>query len=73
MLKGLTGAQTPGDVAAMADLVIRCQKRDLAFSLELAADLAMQSCLVGLASQEEVGSVLLVLPKNQRRVWSETA
>jgi hypothetical protein len=57
----------------MADLVIRCQKRDLAFSLELAADLAMQSCLVGLASQEEVGSVLLVLPKNQRRVWSETA
>lgn len=55
MLWGLTGVQTPGDVPAMADLVIRCQKRDFAFSLELAADLAMQSCLVGLASQEEVG------------------
>jgi len=55
VLRGRTGAQTPGDVPAMADLVIRCQKRDLAFSLELAADLAIQSCLVGLASQEEVG------------------
>jgi len=73
VLRGLFGPQPPGDVAAMADLVIRCHKRDLAFSLELAADLAMQCCLVGLDRQEEVGSLLLELPKNGRWVLSATA
>jgi hypothetical protein len=48
----------------MADLVIHCLERDLALSLEVAADLAVQCLLVGFDSQEEVGSLLLELPKN---------
>jgi hypothetical protein len=32
----------------MPDLVIHCHKKDLALSLELAVDLAMQRLLVGL-------------------------
>jgi hypothetical protein len=48
VLGGLLGPQRPGDVAAVADLVIRCHERDLALSLELAADLAVQRLLVGL-------------------------
>ena len=68
----LFGPQGPGDVATVADLVIRCHKRDLALSLELAADLPVQRLLVGLLlrrslrldRQQEVGSLLLELPKN---------
>ena len=48
----------------MADLVISCHERDLALSLELAADLAVEDLLVGLVRQEEVGPLLLELPKN---------
>jgi hypothetical protein len=48
----------------VADQVIRCQKRDLAFPLELALDLAMQGPLVGLYRQQEVGALLLELSKN---------
>jgi len=70
---GLFGPQYPGDLTAMADLVIRCHKRDHAFPLELAADLAMQYCLVGLDRQQAVGSLLLELPKNGRWVWSASA
>jgi hypothetical protein len=59
--------QRPGDVAAMADLVIGCHERDPALSLELAADVAVQRLLVGsplrgrlrLHRQEEVGPLLL--------------
>ena len=64
VFRGLFGPQRPGDVAAMADLVIRCHERDLALSLELAADLAVQRLLVGFDRQEEVGPLLLELPKN---------
>jgi hypothetical protein len=60
--------QRPGDVAAMAELMIRCQKTDLAFPLELALDLAMQGPLVGLDRQQEVGCMLLELLKNGFRV-----
>ena len=48
VLRRLFGPKRPGDIAAMADHVIRCQERDLALSLELAADLAVQRLLVGL-------------------------
>jgi len=58
------GPQRPGDVAAMADLVIHCHERDLAISLQLAADLAVKRFLVRLDRQEEVGPLLLELPKN---------
>jgi hypothetical protein len=40
-------SQRPGDVSTMAELVIRFQKMDLACSLELPCDLAMQGPLVG--------------------------
>ena len=40
-------SQRLGDVSAMAELVIRFQKMDLACSLELPCDLAMQGPLVG--------------------------
>ena len=39
------GAQGPSDVATAADLVIRCYDRDLALSLELALDLAVERLL----------------------------
>jgi hypothetical protein len=64
VLGGLLGPQRPGDVAAVADLVICCHKRDPALSLELAADLPVQRLLVGFDRQEEVGPLLLELPKN---------
>jgi len=57
----------------VADLVIRCHERDLALSLKLAADLAVQRLLVGLDCQEKVGPLLLELPKNGRWVWSASA
>ena len=60
----LFGTQCPGDGATLADLVIRRHERDLALSLELAADLAVQPLLVGLDRQQEVGSLLLELTKN---------
>ena len=56
--------QRPGDGAAVAVLLIACHKRDLAFSLELAADLTVEDLLVCLDRQEEVGSLLQELPKN---------
>jgi hypothetical protein len=50
--KLLMQSERPGDVAAVAFLVIRCLNRDLSLSLELAADLAMQCLLVGFHRQE---------------------
>jgi hypothetical protein len=81
VLRGLFGAQRPGDVPTVADLVIPCYERDLALSLKLAADLAVQRLLVGLLlrrslrldRQEKVGPLLLELPKNGRWVWSASA
>ena len=57
----------------MADLVIRCHKRDVTLSLELALDLAMQRLLVAFDGQEEVGPLLLELPKNGRWVCKASA
>lgn len=67
------GAQRPGDIAAVANLVIRCHERDSALALELATDLAVQRLLVGFHGQEEVGPLLLELPKNGHWVWSASA
>ncbi len=64
VLWSLFGAQRPGDVAAGANLVILCHKRDLALSLELRSDLTMQRLLVAFHGQQEVGPLLLELPKN---------
>ena len=73
VLWSLFGAQRPGDVAAVALLVIRCDKRDVPLSLELRSDLAVERLLIGLDRQEEVGPLLLELPKNGRWVWSASA
>ena len=73
MPRSFFGPQRPGDVATVADLMIRCQKRDLALSLQLAADLAVKRFLVRLDRQQEVGPLLLELPKNGRWVWSASA
>ena len=55
LLRGWFGAQSPGDVTAVADLVSSCYKRDVPLSLELVADLAVQDFLVALVRQQEVG------------------
>ena len=81
VLRCLFRPQYPGDVATVADLVIRCHKRDVTLSLELALDLAMQRLLVGYSfgedfvydGQEEVGPLLLELPKNGRWVCKASA
>jgi len=73
VLRCLLGPQRPGDVAPMADFVIRCHKRDRAFSLTLAGKLAVQGALVGFHGQEEVGPLLLDELKNGRWVCSASA
>ena len=55
----------------MADLVINCHKRDVALSLELALDLVMQRLLIAFYRQQEVGPLLLELPK-MGWVWRAT-
>ena len=52
----------------MPFLVILCGERDLALSLELAADLPVQGLLVAFHSQEHVGPLLLEELKNGRCV-----
>lgn len=73
VLRCLFRPQYPGDVATVADLVIACHKRDVPLALELALDLAMQRLLVALDGQEEVGPLLLELPKNGRWVCKASA
>ena len=73
VLRRLFRPQRPGDVAAMADLVIGCHERDFPLALELAADVAVQRLLVGFDRQEEVGPLLLEELKNGRCVWSASA
>jgi hypothetical protein len=73
VLRRLFGPQRPGDLAAVALLVIRCHERDLALPMELAADLAVQGLLIGLDRQEEVGPLLLELSKNGFCVCSASA
>jgi len=73
VLRCLFRPQYPGDVAAVANLVIRCHKWDVTLSLELALDLAVQRLLIGFHCQQEVGPLLLELPKNGRWVCKASA
>ena len=68
VLRRLFRPQRSGGVAAMPFLVILCGERDLALSLELAADLPVQGLLVAFHSQEHVGPLLLEELKNGRCV-----
>ena len=62
--------QRPGDIASVAELVIRCLEKDLALSQELVADLAVECLLVRFHRQQEVGQLFLELPKNRFLLWS---
>ncbi len=73
VLRYLLGPHRPGDLAAVADLVMRCSKRDLALPLKLPADLSLQGLLVGFDAQEEVGPLLRELSKNALCVCSASA
>ncbi len=66
-------AQCPSDVTAVAELMIRCSERDLAFAKQLAGDLLVQRPLIGLDGQQEVDPLLLELSKNGCWVWSASA
>jgi hypothetical protein len=50
------GTQSPDDGAAVADFVIRCHESDLALSLDLDEDLAVQRLLVGLLPRRSLAS-----------------
>ncbi len=52
VLRCLPDLELPGGVAAMLLLLILCRERDLPFSLELAADLAVEGLLARFDSQE---------------------
>ena len=60
--------QRPSVVSAVSDPVILCHERDLLLSLELAAGLVMQRFLILFHRQEEVGPLLLEMPKDLRWV-----
>jgi hypothetical protein len=62
-----------GDVTAVADLVIHCHNRHVTLSVELRSNLAVQRLLLGFDRQDEVGPLLLELPKNGRLGWSASA
>ena len=72
VLRHLLGPPRRGNVTAIANLLAPCHKRDLALSLELRSDLAMQRLLIRLHRQEDVAPLLLELPKNGRWAWSAT-
>jgi hypothetical protein len=54
-------------------VLIRCSERDLALSLELAADLTVESLLVGFDGQDDVGPLLQAPLKNGRLVCRASA
>lgn len=57
----------------MAFLVIACSEWDVAFSLELGADLPVERLLVGFDGQEHVGPLLQAPLKNGRVVCRASA
>ena len=73
VLRCLLGPQRPGDLAAVADLVMRCSKGDLALPLELGVDLPEEGFLVDLGAQQEAGPLLRELSKNALCVCSTSA
>jgi hypothetical protein len=64
VIRRLFGSELPAGIPLMAFLVIRSSERDLAFSLKLAADLAIELGLVGLDGQGDVGAMLETPAKN---------
>jgi len=73
VIRGFLGPELPACVTAVLLLLIRCSERDLALSLELAADLAVEPWLVGLDGQDDVGALLEAPLKNGRLVCRASA
>ena len=73
MIRGFLGPELPARVTAVLLLLIRCSERDVALSLELAADLTVEGLLVGLDGQEQVGPLLQAPLKNGRVVCRASA
>ena len=69
----LFGLEFPPSLTPVPLLDIRCRERDLALSLELAADLPVQDLLVGFDGQQEVGPLLQAPAKNACVVCSASA
>lgn len=73
VLRSFLGGQFLGGSASVAFLEIHCRERDVAFSLELSTDLAIQRLLVGFDGQEHVGPLLQAPSKNACVVCSASA
>ena len=73
VIGGFLGPELPARVTAVLLLLIRCSERDLALSLELAADLTIEPWLVGLDGQDDVGPLLQAPLKNGRVVCRASA
>ncbi len=73
VLGRLLGPELPAGMSPVALLDIRCRERDLALSLELAADLPVEDLLVGFDRQQEVGPLLQAPAKNACVVCSASA
>ncbi len=69
----LLGSELPAGLAPVALLDIRCCERDLAPSLELAADLPVEGLLVRSNGQQELGPLLQAPAKNACVVCSASA
>lgn len=52
VVRRLFRSRRPGDVTTMTDLLIHCEKKDLAFPHEWPCDLAMQAPVFGFDRQE---------------------
>ena len=73
MIGGFLGLELPARVTAVLLLLIRCSERDVALSLELAADLTVEGLLVGFDGQDDVGPLLQAPLKNGRLVCRASA
>jgi hypothetical protein len=73
VIGGLFGPELPARVTATLLLLIRCSERDVALSLELAADLTVEGLLVGFDGQDDVGPLLQAPLKNGRVVCRASA
>jgi hypothetical protein len=72
-LTGIAGTQSPSDRATMAGIAIADHNREVPMSAELGHDLLMQTTLVLLDRQEQVGALLGGELKNAGEVCSASA
>ena len=73
MIGSFLGLQFPTGVTPVTFLLSRCSERDLALSLELAGNLAVERRLVGFDGQGDVGPLLEAPAKKACVVCSASA